>query len=351
MVLGRKAGSVGTVAVRNDADLRASRFLDIGSGGAGTLVQTGGTVTTRHLTLGRYPGSFGQYTIEAGVLQQSGHFHNALEGAGNFTVIGPGATISIAGDYRQNGLGVLNLVIEDDPGNLSRITIGGQATFESGSMLQVLLEQGFVPQELSRFTVLRAARGIVDQGLALIGNSADWICEIVGDDLVLTYAAGAGTSACTWIGNPTSTSTSTSTTTSTTTTTSSTVPSTTQHDLDDFHDHEHDHQHDHQHDRGHDLDDHHAAAGCVPLLRRCGPGATADLRDLSRAGIGLRQLHRVPWLALLPCVGQSDHLRPLLVLDRGVVADVGPVRDLPPDAARRGSQRGRVLLPVSLRCS
>jgi hypothetical protein len=94
IVVGRQAGSTGSIAVSGTGSLSAPGILLVGEAGGGGVTQSGSsTVTVGGLRLGQAAGSSGTYTLDGGMLDVTG-----LGAVGGYTRVGLGG----AGTFEHN---------------------------------------------------------------------------------------------------------------------------------------------------------------------------------------------------------------------------------------------------------
>lgn len=186
-----------------------------GTGSQGTVNQTGGLMSfgganSNSVTLGSTNGT-GLYDFTAGTLQSRRAFNITTGGTGTsiFHVNGYDASSSITigntagatgdGAWLQGAGTTLFLSIDGatlQGSTLINIALGtdgaantndGKATFASGSFLNLDFNSGL---QSGTWTVLSAAGGITDNGLALAAGVDDtkWSFAVVGNDLQVTYA-------------------------------------------------------------------------------------------------------------------------------------------------------------------
>jgi hypothetical protein len=180
LYIGHSEESVGALRVEGDALFEVPVRLVTGLNGSGSITQDGGTIDLGwSLYLGENSGSFGEYTITQGTfLQRDAVMHGDVtsgvyvgrDGAGAFSVMGSGAEVDIAGIYEQNGLSTLTFQLDGSEDH-SPISVGRGATFQKGAELQILLEEGYVPDLDESFTLLTAGQGVIDHGLKIVGRN------------------------------------------------------------------------------------------------------------------------------------------------------------------------------------
>jgi hypothetical protein len=202
LYLGYSEESDGTVRVGGDALFEVPTRLVTGVDGSGSITQDGGTIDLGwSLHLGENSGSFGKYTITQGTfLQTHAVMHGDVmsgvyvgrEGAGEFSVMGSGAEVDIAGIYEQNGLSTLTFALDGSEGHIP-ISVGREATFQQGAKLRILLEEGYIPDFDESFVLLTAGLGVIDYGLEIVGSgSSNWRLDTSTDDSVrVIYASSA----------------------------------------------------------------------------------------------------------------------------------------------------------------
>jgi hypothetical protein len=199
LVLGSREESVGAYRVAGDAQVHVRTRFQIGVNGIAQVVQDGGSIDLDwSLYLGQGLGSFGRYTINEGTFRQADVFthggiasgvHVGGEGVGEL-IVGSGAEVDIAGVYEQNGLSTLTIALG---GNADRkpISVGQTATFQAGSKLEILLEEGYVPGLDESFALLTAGLGVFDYGLEITGlNASDWILDVGTNSIRVAYVGG-----------------------------------------------------------------------------------------------------------------------------------------------------------------
>lgn len=159
-----------------------------------TFNQTGGDIYIIDLWIGGNEKQ-GTYKISGGTLEVYSSITNGSGGRGIFEVIGSGAVID-ANSYSQYDSSKLK--VEIGPTGISTINVWDIAEFDSGSMLEVSLADGFTPSNGQQYTLLSADSALFDYGLVNVGDDcAHWTFAIVGGtDLVVTYHTAADSGRC-----------------------------------------------------------------------------------------------------------------------------------------------------------
>lgn len=175
----------GEEAVMEDGELtsgtlvEATRGIEIGREGNGTLVQTGGTlnVTGGIMNLGTTPTGRGEVTVSGGTFQVGGTLR-VNNGTGTFRVDGSGASQVVIGNNMEFGRSgtEVTLAIKLDADGSTLVEVG-----EEGDIRNVTLEagvlEGFAGQVGDTFDLLTASN-IRDDGMDLVNTSDGYVFSV-----------------------------------------------------------------------------------------------------------------------------------------------------------------------------
>jgi len=197
--LATSSGQTGGLSVTSGW-IEVAETLFVGSGGNGTVNQSGGRVTAEMVVLGNSATAAGTYNLSGGVLSTAqltkgagvaqfnftgGELHAGVVGfslVNNGGTIAPGNSIGhteVLGDLVINS-GVLQ--IEVDGLNSDTVGVTGEAIL--GGVLEVVTLNDFVPQAGDFWTFLIADGGVTGSFASITDG---YLVQISGNSLVLQY--------------------------------------------------------------------------------------------------------------------------------------------------------------------
>ena len=195
--LGRFAGAEGKYVLSGAGALlltNANNYLSVGESGAGTFEQSNGTVNVKNYVIaGHNSGSTGRYTIRGGSLTAGGNLDvgQAAGATGTLQVVGSSCTISVGGNYDQNAVSTLSVLI--DAGGLSPINVSGNVSL-NGTL--EISGRGLDYNQV--FTVINAGPGKLSGNFSRTNlvsslSRADVIYDNVNGDVKVTHFQYPGT--------------------------------------------------------------------------------------------------------------------------------------------------------------